>query len=170
MTTVGYGDKAPTTFWGRSIGLVWMFAGIIMISTFTAAITSSLTLTQLQSQIRGPADLAQVRVGTLQGSAPEASLRERRVTPQTYRTIEEAMQALTNGELDAVVYDAPILHYQIQQGFQGALDVLPRTFDRQDYAIALPTDSALREPLNRALLSQLRRPQWQELLERYVGE
>jgi ABC-type amino acid transport substrate-binding protein len=44
MTTVGYGDKAPVTFWGRLVALVWMFAGIIMISSFTAAITTALTV------------------------------------------------------------------------------------------------------------------------------
>ena len=38
MTTVGYGDKAPVTILGRLLGLVWMFAAIIIISSFTAAI------------------------------------------------------------------------------------------------------------------------------------
>ena len=42
MTTVGYGDKAPVTLGGRLIGLVWMFAGLIMVSTFTAAVASAL--------------------------------------------------------------------------------------------------------------------------------
>ena len=44
MTTVGYGDKAPLSFGGRVIALVWMFAAIIIISGFTASIASSLTL------------------------------------------------------------------------------------------------------------------------------
>jgi hypothetical protein len=42
MTTVGYGDKAPVTVGGRIVALVWMFVAIIIISGFTATITSSL--------------------------------------------------------------------------------------------------------------------------------
>jgi len=41
MTTVGYGDKAPRTLGGRTVAIVWMLASIILISSFTAAITTS---------------------------------------------------------------------------------------------------------------------------------
>ena len=64
MTTVGYGDKAPVTLAGRILGLIWMFVAIIIISSFTAAITSSLTVTQLETVIKGPEDLPKVTVGT----------------------------------------------------------------------------------------------------------
>jgi polar amino acid transport system substrate-binding protein len=40
MTTVGYGDKVPVTIGGRIIGLLWMFTAIILISGFTASITT----------------------------------------------------------------------------------------------------------------------------------
>lgn len=53
MTTVGYGDKAPTTGLGRVIALVWMFAGLIVISTFTVAITTNLTVNKLDASIYG---------------------------------------------------------------------------------------------------------------------
>jgi len=57
MTTVGYGDKAPVTSGGRAVALVWMFVSIIVISTFTAAITSSLTVSKLESAVKGTQDL-----------------------------------------------------------------------------------------------------------------
>lgn len=53
MTTVGYGDKAPITLSGRIVGLVWMFAAIILISGFTAAIATSLTVGRLENAVRG---------------------------------------------------------------------------------------------------------------------
>ena len=34
---------------------------------------------------------------------------------------------------------------------EALIDMLPRTFQRQDYALALPTGSPLREPINRIL-------------------
>ena len=66
LTTVGYGDKAPRTRAGRVIGVIWMFAAVVLIALFTAQVTSSLTVTSLTGRIRGPADLAHVKVGTIQ--------------------------------------------------------------------------------------------------------
>ncbi|NBB70759.1 MAG: transporter substrate-binding domain-containing protein, partial [Alphaproteobacteria bacterium] len=68
MTTVGYGDKAPQTTGGRAVALVWMFVSIIILSSFTAAITSSLTLSQLGHDLRDVSDLRRAHVGTVAGS------------------------------------------------------------------------------------------------------
>jgi hypothetical protein len=38
-----------------------------------------------------------------------------------------------------------------------------------DYAIALPTDSSIKEPVNRALLKIIHRADWKDLVQRYVG-
>ena len=37
------------------------------------------------------------------------------------------------------------------------------------YAIAVPTESEIKEPINRALLKIVQRPDWKELVTRYVG-
>jgi ABC-type amino acid transport substrate-binding protein len=71
MTTVGYGDKAPRTLAGRIIATIWMFAAIIIISTFTGMIASSLTESRLSGQIRNADDLASAKVGSIAGSAAE---------------------------------------------------------------------------------------------------
>jgi polar amino acid transport system substrate-binding protein len=81
MTTVGYGDKAPVTLWGRMLALVWMFASIILISTFTAAIASSLTLSQLSTKVQGPGDLGHARVGVIEGTSAEDYCRDNNISP-----------------------------------------------------------------------------------------
>ena len=53
---------------------------------------------------------------------------------------------------------------------QVRLNVLPGSFERQDYGIALPGGSPHREVINRALLESLREPAWEELLFRYLGK
>jgi ABC-type amino acid transport substrate-binding protein len=61
LTTVGYGDKAPKTFGGRMVALIWMFASVILIASFTAAITTSYTVGELKGKVRGLSDLPGAR-------------------------------------------------------------------------------------------------------------
>lgn len=169
MTTVGYGDKAPITLGGRIVAIIWMFTAIIVISSFTAAITSSLTVTQLVSPVKGPEDLPKVRVGTIANTTSETYLKEKRISYQVYKTPREGLRAIAEGHSDAMVYDAPILRYLIKQDFRGALEVLPHRFMSQGYGIALPQGNPLREPINRLLLEKIREPFWQDELFRYLG-
>ncbi|MFQ5874446.1 MAG: transporter substrate-binding domain-containing protein [Dehalococcoidia bacterium] len=170
MTTVGYGDKAPVTFWGRVVATIWMFVGIIAISAFIAAVTSALTVDRLESSIRGPEDLARARVATVANSAAEGYLRERRLAYRTYKTLLASLRAVAEGESDAVVYDEPLLRYLVITELQGKVEVLPRSFERQHYGIALPSGSDLREPINPVLLEKIGGPWWQEVLYRYLGK
>ena len=170
MTTVGYGDKAPATFLGRILGMVWMFAGIIMISSFTAAMTSALTLTQLESKVSGPGDLPQVSVGSVPGSTSAGYLTDSGISFREYETPEDALRAVASGKLDAAVYDAPILRYLTTKEFSGSVQVLENTFSRQDYAFALPPKSPHRETLNLAMLEIITTDAWRDLLRTYLGE
>jgi polar amino acid transport system substrate-binding protein len=168
MTTVGYGDKAPVTTGGRLVALLWMFASIITISGFTAAIASTLTVSRLESSIQGPEDLANVRVATVPGSASAAYLRQHHIRSFDYPDIDAALQAVAAGAVDAVVYDAPILRYDVAGESGDALHVLPFTLERQDYAIGLPAQSALEEPINRTLLAIIQSDGWKRILDTYL--
>ncbi|WP_423822607.1 transporter substrate-binding domain-containing protein [Salinisphaera sp. SPP-AMP-43] len=169
MTTVGYGDKSPRTLGGRLIGLVWMFAAIIVISSFTAAIATSLTVDKLSSGIQNVNDLAHARVTTVAGSAAAVSLADRGITFNRRASLETALTNLAEGRVDAVVYDAPLLKYRIRRDYASRLSVLDHTFERQDYAFALPQGSHLREPVNRAILAIIDDRQWSRLVARYIG-
>ncbi|TWT77242.1 Cyclic nucleotide-gated potassium channel [Posidoniimonas polymericola] len=170
LTTVGYGDKAPKTLPGRLIGLVWMFAGLFIIASFTASVTSALTINQLKAGITGPGDLVNARVATVEGSTADAYLRARGVGASLHGTAADALASLRSGEVDAVVYDAPILRYQVAQQSGGGLAALPVIFAPQEYAFPLPNESKLREPINRTLLRVTGQPAWRQSLEKYLGE
>lgn len=170
MTTVGYGDKAPVTAPGRFIGVIWMFAGVITISGLTATIASTLTVSQLEHSVKGPDDLPTIgRIGAVGGSTGEEYLKNERLPHASFETADEAMKALADNRVRAVVYDAPILRYITLRQFDGVLKVLPVTFERQDYAIALPLESPLRKPLNQALLKQLGSEAWADIRYQYLG-
>ena len=94
MTTVGYGDKSPVTVGGRALALLWMFGGVIMISSFTAAISSALTVSQLESPVSGPDDLPSVRVATVAPSSGARYLDRRGIAHRDFADAASALAAL----------------------------------------------------------------------------
>ncbi len=166
MTTVGYGDKAPVTLIGRLLALVWMLAALVMVSTFTAAITSALTVGQLSNRIQSADDLRGKRLLSVADSTSAQWLAQRQLQPQLYADVDQALEILAGGKADAVIHDEPLLRWTISHRHAGELATLPLILERQDYAIALPERSPLREDLNRALLERIASPRWAEQFTR----
>ena len=169
MTTVGYGDKAPVTLGGRIIGLLWMFAALIVASVFTASITSALTVGQLTSRIQGIDDLSGVRIDSVAGTTSAQWLSSANLEFRDRPDLDAALDALAAGKSDAVVYDAPLLRWTISQHYRNKLEVLPFTVERQDYAYALPSGSPLREPINASLLQRVNSAEWRTRVNAYLG-
>jgi ABC-type amino acid transport substrate-binding protein len=170
MTTVGYGDKAPRTPAGKAIALVWMFAAIIIISTFTGMIASSLTAGRLSGTVAGPDDLPRVTVGSIDGSATDDWLTGEGISFFGFPNVEAGIAAVRDGRIDAFVYDEPLLRYLVRKDGDDDLRMLPGTFGRQDYGIALQQGSALREPVDISLLSQIEGPQWRDEIRKTLGK
>ncbi|MCQ4257226.1 transporter substrate-binding domain-containing protein [Stutzerimonas stutzeri] len=169
MTTVGYGDKAPVTLGGRLIAIIWMFAALIMVSTFTAAVTTTLTVGNLQGGLQGPEDLRRAHVATVAGTVSEAYLDNQRIRASRYPDLSQAMLAVQSGDAEAVVYDLPIMQYRNGELGQGGLRLLPGTFENQSYAFAVSSQSPLREPISQAILQITGANPWQQVLQRYLG-
>ena len=168
MSSVGYGDKAPKTLGGRVIVLIWMFTSIIIISSLTAAITSALTVERLSTSIRQPSDLVRMRSTTVAGSTSASWLEGHGYSVTTFPTLRDALSAIDSGKYDAVVYDEPLLRYSVLTEFPG-LHVLPLVFCRQNYGIAFPSNSPLREQVNLVLLKILQTDDWDSLVKKHLG-
>jgi polar amino acid transport system substrate-binding protein len=130
MTTVGYGDKSPITIGCRLVALFWMFASIIIISSFTAAIASSLTVRSMEPRIRGPEDFPGHVIALVTDSTSDAYLRDLGVRTLRVETGWEAVEAVFEERAQAAVHDRPILKY-FSREFPG-LEVLAPTLVRQD--------------------------------------
>ncbi len=169
MTTVGYGDKAPRTFGGRVVAIVWMFASILLISSFTASITTSLTIDELRGKVSGFYDLPHVRVGSLTHSLIVEHLDANGIATIPFKSIEDGLQALAENKIDAFVHDEAILKYLVKTKYPGQLHVLADTFNHYYVSMALPPGSMLREPLNRALLRVMIKEEWKNVVNRYLG-
>ena len=170
MTTVGYGDKSPKSFGGRLISLVWMFAAIIIISGITASIASALTVTQLDSKVQGLNDLYDVNVGTISSSSAATYLNKNKIEFSDHQSVSEGLASVANGDIDAFVYDAPLMKYLIKQNkLSSKIKVLPVTLEQVYYAYALPPDSKLRENINRILIEKINSDEWKDILYDYFG-
>ncbi|MGO4998579.1 transporter substrate-binding domain-containing protein [Oceanisphaera sp. W20_SRM_FM3] len=169
MTTVGYGDKAPTSFVGRLIGVVWMFAGLIMVASFTAAITTSLTVNNLRTGIQSISDLPGKLVATIPDTASQRYLEEGHIRYQTYPDLTTAMQSVINGDTDAIVYDRALLQYRNLQLGQN-LSLLPGVFAQQLYALAMPNGSPLRAQVSQEVLRVTEDSSWSDIQASYLGK
>ncbi len=169
MTTVGYGDKAPKTIGGRIVGGLWMFTSVVIVSTFTASIASSLTVTRLVDNVRGPEDLAGVGVVTVTNSTSSRFLREQGIRHSQVDTIGEALERLENSKVNAVVYDRPVLRYLIGKNPDPTLMVLGHSLMRENYAFALRPNFPLREQINRHLLRITQSDSFRRSVSRYLG-
>ena len=169
MTTVGYGDKAPKTIGGRSVALIWMFSSIILVASFTAAITASLTVDGLSGKVRGLSDLDRVRVGSVAHSESLNFLTRRGIVVRPFTSSHDGLRAIVDKEIDAFVHNELVLKYLASKEFAGRMQVLPATFNRYFVSIGLPQDSPLLEPVNRTLLKIIDTDDWLRLLDIYIG-
>ncbi len=113
-------------------------------------------------------DLVSVSVGAVAGTATIEELDRRRIRHRDYAEVAAGLQALAAGKIDAFVYDRPLLAWRINRDFRGTVELLDVTFDSRYYAIALPSGSALRVPLDLAILESLQSVWWAETERRYL--
>jgi polar amino acid transport system substrate-binding protein len=169
LTTVGYGDKAPQTLGGRMTALIWMFTSIVLIAGFTAAITTTLTVGELGGKIRGLEDLPGIRVGAFAQAEGMSFLAENGITAQPYENVRDGLRALAQKKIEAFVFNEAVLKYTVNKEFSGVVTVLPDVFDPYFVGMAMPTNSPLIEPINRALLRIIIRDDWANIVARYFG-
>ncbi len=152
-STVGYGDKVPKHWPGRLVT-----GGIILICLplfgyFIAQLSADITMYRLRANINGPEDLDHKLVAVVAGTTSQTEMKSTKARVVAFEHARAAYKALLEGQVDAMVYDAPQLRYFAHHEGRGAVKVVGRLFAPQDYGVAFPQDSPLREPINRAILA-----------------
>ncbi|MDX1523599.1 MAG: transporter substrate-binding domain-containing protein, partial [Anaerolineae bacterium] len=168
-TTVGYGDKTPKGVLGRIFGLFWMFAGLFILAYFTAGVTSTVTLQELRGAINGPDDLAGKSIATVERSAAAEYLIRQGIQPVAYANEAAVFRALEQGQVQAVVYDAPVLQHYASHDGNGKVKVVGVIFEELSYGIAFQHDSPYREDVNLALLRLVENGTYQEIHDKWFG-
>ena len=166
----GADNKGPVGVGGRIVAIVWMLSATVLVSLLTASFTTTLTINTLKGDINGPGDLPGRKVATVKGSTAENWLNAKGAKVVLLGDVMECISALKNGDVNAVVYDAPVLKYEAGKLHDDSLQMVGPVFERQNYAFALQQDSPLRERLNQALLKLTEQGAGTELRQKFFGE
>jgi polar amino acid transport system substrate-binding protein len=162
-------DQMPRTAMARVVSVVWMFISVVFIAYFTAAVTSSLTLRQLHTDINGPQDLPGKRVLTVQGSTSAEYLRQHNIIAVEVPDPESLFAQLRQGDAQAVVYDAPIMMYYASHDGRGNVQLAGSIFRRENYGILFPSNSTLRKRVDEALLQLKENGVYEQLYRKWFG-
>jgi len=166
----GADNKGPVGVGGRIVAIIWMLLSIVLVSLLTASFTTTLTINTLKGDINGPGDLPGRKVATVKGSTTETWLTAKGAKVVPLATPADCVVALKSGDVQAVVYDAPVLQYEAGKLNDEKLQMVGPVFERQNYAFALQQDSNLREKLNQALLKLSEAGIGNELRKKYFGD
>ena len=170
MTTVGYGDKTPKSRGGKMVALIWMFSGLLFISGLTASVASSLTVDKLSNNAKDFNEFKERKVGSVKSSSSTEFLKVNFFSDvQLYENVTEGLTDLNEQEIEAFMYDEPILKYKIkhEKAFKN-LQILPIKFDLQFYAFGLPKDrTALEQAISQKILEIIESHDWRVVLNEY---
>lgn len=148
----GFEERVPRSAFGRIFGVFLVISSLFVVSVFVARITSVMTVEAIQSSVSSINDLYGKRIGTIGGSTADTYLDRREMSPQRFADLTTLLDGFESGQLDAVVFDAPVLAYYIATNPRTQGRLVGPVFVRENYGIALPSGSDLAEPLNQSLL------------------
>jgi polar amino acid transport system substrate-binding protein len=171
MTTVGYGDKAPATGRGRLVMGVWMLVSMLTASSLTAGIATALTLSQLdRPALATVSELEERRVATVAGSTSVGFAGRHGALVTEAPTLEAAIALLTDGEVDAVVFDRPMLRSYLRAHPTTPATLSESSYEARGYAFAVAHQSPLLNRLNVALLSLTEAGRLEPIRHSWLGE
>ena len=164
----GAAQAQPTRVFARIAAVIWVYAGLIFVTYFTAYATTTLTMQSMRGDINDPKDLAGKRVAVVKGSTSAryaTGLRARIVNVPDFKTAASTMLA---GEADAVIYDQPVMLYYVKNEPRARL--AGAAFHAENYGIIFPLGSALRRPVNETLLTLVENGTYANLYKKWFGD
>jgi ABC-type amino acid transport substrate-binding protein len=171
MTTVGYGDKTPKTRLGQFVAIVWMMTSLALVSLLSASLVSRLTAERVEnSNIRTEADLSGRRLAAVGQSSGAEYLEGLQLKYDKYDNLAEALSSLASGRSDAVVNSVGALRHLVSARFAQAAYVQRALLAPAFMAFALPQNSPVKRPVDRALIKITASPEWNSIEELYFGQ
>ncbi|WP_171101446.1 transporter substrate-binding domain-containing protein [Ruegeria sp. HKCCD7255] len=165
----GFEERMPRTAFGRMLGVVLVVSSLFIVSVFTARITSVMTVEAISGSVNSVNDLYGKQVGTINGSTAASFLNRREIEFTGYEGLTELIAAFEAKDLDAVIFDAPILSYYATHEGRRIATTTGGVFLRENYGIAFPTGSPLVEEVNQALLALREDGTYDDIYRKWFG-
>ncbi|XP_028332543.1 glutamate receptor ionotropic, NMDA 2C-like isoform X2 [Gouania willdenowi] len=150
--------------------LVWAFFAVIFLASYTANLAAFMIQEQYIDTVSGLSDKKKpqehyppFRFGTVPNGSTERNIRSNYPDMHTHmmkynqKGVEEALESLKTGKLDAFIYDAAVLNYMAgkDEGCKLVTIGSGKVFATTGYGIALEKDSRWKRPIDLALLQFL---------------
>ena len=165
----GFEERMPQSRMGRFFAVILVISSLFVVSIFVATITSATTVAALQHNIDSINDLEGRDVATISGSTSADFLIARDISYIGFYSPDQIFEALESGRVEAVVFDAPILAYYTTTDLGQETQLLTRIYRRENYGIALPSRSPLKEDIDRALLHLRETGVYDQLVQQWFG-
>ncbi|XP_076121955.1 glutamate receptor ionotropic, NMDA 2C [Alosa pseudoharengus] len=152
--------------------LVWAFFAVIFLASYTANLAAFMIQEQYIDTVSGLSDkkfqkpqehYPPFRFGTVPNGSTERNIRSNYPDMHTHmmkynqKGVEEALNSLKTGKLDAFIYDAAVLNYMAgkDEGCKLVTIGSGKVFATTGYGIALQKESRWKRPIDLALLQFL---------------
>lgn len=154
---------------GRLWSALWLVCGIAVLAYVTSSVTTVMTTLALTDRINGVSDLPGKKIGVLEGGTGEEYAQVNGLSAIAYANIDAAVEAVVNGDIAAIVADAPVLDYYAYTRPQHDVTVVGEIFEPDKYGFGIGQHSTLRRPLTVALLGVEHEGLIEELRTQYFG-
>lgn len=164
-------EKTVSTL-GRMVLVIWLFVVLIIQSSYTASLTSFLTVQRLSSSVKGIDSLITSArpIGFQQGSFAENYLNEELNIPKSrlrpLNSPEEYADALLKGRVAAVVDERPYVDLFLSNYCQFA--IAGQEFTKGSWGFAFKRDSPLAVDMSTALLELSENGSLQNITETWL--
>jgi ABC-type amino acid transport substrate-binding protein len=171
IATSGKASRKNLFGWvGRIWQAFWLLIGVGVIAYITSSVTSIMTAVSLTQGISSLADLPGKTVAVFEGSVSEDYIAELGIATRAYPGIDECVEALQAGQVDAIVGDAPVLEHYAHSYPGQEMTVVGNIFHPDKYGFAFPHESELTRPVTLHILDLIEDGTLAELRTRYFGD
>jgi polar amino acid transport system substrate-binding protein len=155
---------------GRIWQGLWLVCGVAVLAYVTSSVTSVMTTLSLSNQINSVEDLPGRPVAVFSGSVAESYARREGIDARPFAHLDEAVEALVQERVVAVIADAPVLEYYEHNNPQQPVTVVGPIFEPDKYGFGLPQGSPLARPLTVELIGAHESDAIEEIRARYFGD
>lgn len=155
---------------GRIWQGLWLACGVAVLAYVTSSVTSVMTTLSLTNQINSVSDLSGRGVGVQPGSVSEDYARQAGFSTRPFEHIDEAVRALLDRRIDAIIGDAPVLEYYAHTNPDQPVTVVGPIFAPDKYAFGLTRRSELTRPLTVELIGAHESGLIEAIRARYFGK